>query len=353
MMADRGRGRPSVRRAAVCLAAYLLGAGCGGNSPTGPGESDLDIFINEFLASNATGMIDPDFGEQGDWIELYNGGAAEVDLTGFHMTDDLSNRRVWEFPPGATIEADGFLIVWADGKNLVAEAIHTGFKLSSAGEAIGLYDGNLARVDEVSFGVQSTDVSTGRSADGGSAFIAFDRPTPGTSNLLAPPEGPGGVRINEFLASNDSANTDPDFGRHGDWIELYNTGDSAVALGGWTITDDLGDPARWTIPGGISIAPSGFLVVWADGRDTVAAALHASFRLSRSGEEIGLFTPSSAMVDTVVFGGQAADISAARVPDGTGAWRSLDPPTPGETNGAAKGARTATRSAVVIGGRVR
>ena len=29
------------------------------------------------------------------------------------------------------------------------------------------------------------------------------------------------IFINEFLASNSSTNTDPDFGEHSDWIELY------------------------------------------------------------------------------------------------------------------------------------
>lgn len=47
---------------------------------------DLPI-INEFMASNS-GTIDDGNGQSSDWIEIYNPTATEIDLAGWHLTDD-------------------------------------------------------------------------------------------------------------------------------------------------------------------------------------------------------------------------------------------------------------------------
>ncbi|MCK9167576.1 MAG: T9SS type A sorting domain-containing protein, partial [Bacteroidales bacterium] len=52
-------------------------------------------------------------------------------------------------------------------------------------EFIGLYDQEAtgyAMIDNISFGVQQTDVSFGREYDGAIQFIVFNEPTPGRSN---------------------------------------------------------------------------------------------------------------------------------------------------------------------------
>ncbi|NOZ62418.1 MAG: lamin tail domain-containing protein [Calditrichaeota bacterium] len=52
------------------------------------------------------------------------------------------------------------------------------------------------------------------------------------------------IVINEFLAGNETINTDED-GEYEDWIELYNAGDDAVDLTGFTITDDPTEPDQF------------------------------------------------------------------------------------------------------------
>jgi hypothetical protein len=97
--------------------------------------------------------------------------------------------------------------------------------------------------------------------------------------------------INEVLASNNTNLSDPQ-DEYDDWIEIHNTGATAVDVAGRYLTDDLGDPTQWRFPLDSPevtvIAPGGYLLVWADG-DTADAGLHASFSLSAGGEEIGLF----------------------------------------------------------------
>lgn len=38
-------------------------------------------------------------------------------------------------------------------------------------------------------------------------------------------------------------------------IELYNAGTTVIEPGGMYLTDDLGGPARWQIPAGVTIGP--------------------------------------------------------------------------------------------------
>jgi hypothetical protein len=127
----------------------------------------------------------------------------------------------------------------------------------------------------------------------------------------------GQIMINELLALNSTFNVDPDFQAYADWVELYNTGDSAVDLSGYSLTDDLSASGKWQIPGGVDIPAEGYLVIWLDDKNT---DLHAPFKLNGSGEQIGLFDPYGNVVDTLSYGQQYADISYGRtMPDNT--WK--------------------------------
>jgi hypothetical protein len=140
------------------------------------------------------------------------------------------------------------------------------------------------------------------------------------------------VVINEFLTSNATVLADPDFGSYADWIELYNPADDTAHLDGYFLTDDSGDLLEWQFPGGIAVPPGGFLVIWADGRDTAALALHTSFRLSMDGEEIFLTDTALQTVDSIIYDIQEEDISSGRKPDGGPGWYSFRYPTPGGPN---------------------
>ncbi|MGD0551133.1 MAG: lamin tail domain-containing protein [Sedimentisphaerales bacterium] len=143
--------------------------------------------------------------------------------------------------------------------------------------------------------------------------------------------------INEFMASNNSSSGihDP-HGDYDDWIEIYNLGDTPVDMAGMYLTDDLTDPAKFHIPTGYSsqttIPARGFLVFWADD-ETTQGPLHTNFKLSGSGEEIGLYdTDGVTQIDAVVFGEQTTDISYGRYPDAEENWRFFSTATPGAAN---------------------
>lgn len=134
------------------------------------------------------------------------------------------------------------------------------------------------------------------------------------------------VVINEIMPSNDSTITDQD-GEYGDWIELFNNGDSEVDLSGYYLTDEDTNLTRWAFPEGVSIGAKSTLVVWADDKPSSAAELHANFRLSASGENVYLVTPDLEFADSLSFGEAVADESFARLPNGVGEFSWTQSPT--------------------------
>ncbi len=139
------------------------------------------------------------------------------------------------------------------------------------------------------------------------------------------------VVINELLASNSQGATDAQ-GQHDDWIELYNTAETSVDVGGMYLTDDPDNPTRWQIPAGTTIESKGYVLVWADG-DTADSGLHANFKLNANGDEISLFeADGKTRLDRASYGSQMADVSFGRYPNGTGDFRLLGYPTPGQQN---------------------
>jgi hypothetical protein len=143
-----------------------------------------------------------------------------------------------------------------------------------------------------------------------------------------------GLLINEIMASNSSSVVDPQ-GQYDDWIEIYNSGDKSVDVGGMYLTDDRSVPTKWRIPSDDSpattVAAGKFLLIWADG-DTADPGLHAPFELSGDGEEIALFDGDGITpIDSMTFPEQVNNISYGRFPD-TGRWLFMRSPTPGRPN---------------------
>jgi len=135
-------------------------------TPTGVLLSEDLPRINEIMAVNENGFDDEDRDEE-DWIEIYNAGTSEVNLEGWYLTDRVGNRTKWQFP-AVSLAPDAYLVVFASGKDRADPAgeLHTSFRLSGAGEYLGLVrpDGSTV-VSEFSptYPIQAPDVSYGLS----------------------------------------------------------------------------------------------------------------------------------------------------------------------------------------------
>jgi spore coat protein H len=135
--------------------------------------------------------------------------------------------------------------------------------------------------------------------------------------------------INEFMADNEQTISD-EYGSYSDWIEIYNGDTEDIGLGSLYVTDNFSSPAKWKLPD-IVLQPGGFALFWADG-NTSLGDHHASFKLDKEGEEIGLFSADLLIVDTITFGAQSEDISCGRKSDGAAEIVFFSSPTPGKSN---------------------
>ena len=137
------------------------------------------------------------------------------------------------------------------------------------------------------------------------------------------------VVINEFMASNTNVLADPQ-GEYDDWIELRNLTTNDVDLTGRYLSDEPTNPRKWQFPTGTVIAAESYLLVWADEDTTNTPGLHASFKLSASGEDLALHDTDAnlnAILDTITFPAQTENLSYGRSSTNEDAWV-IQSPTP-------------------------
>jgi hypothetical protein len=295
-----------------------------------------NLYINEF-AANDTWVTD-DRDEKEDWIEIYNDNDFAVDIGGLYVSDVINDPLKYQIPgdsPGlTTIPPNGYLVLWADN-DPEQGILHLNFKLDKDGDELSLVQrrgGTNVYLDSIHFGVQSVNTTYGRYPDGNNDWD-YLVPTPGSANATSFPAVTG-IVINEFSAENDDILSD-DHGEYDDWIEIYNSNDEPVDIGGMFITDSLDYPSKCRIPstdpGSTTIAPLGYLILWADGQKE-QGLLHLDFKIGRSGEQIGLAGyDGTTYIDSLTYGKQYFNSSSSRYPDGDETWL-FTPPTPGSTN---------------------
>lgn len=313
---------------------------------THSGDYGLTLHVNEF-------HYHPPFNyDTGDWLELHNRTAQAIDLKGWSLAHGLQH---FVFRENTVIAPGGYLVVCQDTAFFktyhpdVANALgNFHFDLGNKSGKIALYDSSGKPVHSVRYTDSrpwppladgqgaSVELVDGREgnlpADWRESYVLAG--TPGSPNSLAP--GVSGLFVNEILAANTQTLPDEQ-GEYDDWFELYNGTDDSLNIGGLCFTDDASEPCKWQaplhFPERTTIAPHGFLLLWADGQPE-QGPLHADFRLSAGGEIVAVFQRAAAdyaEVERLIFGQQNPDVSWGRYPDGSASIAFM-PPTPGATN---------------------
>ncbi len=142
------------------------------------------LMVNEFMASNQS-IIADEYGDYGDWIEVFNADAEEVFLGDKYLSDNISDPNKWQMPNMSLASGD-FALFWADAETGKGN-MHTNFKLKKEGEEIGIFDAegtNSFPLDTLHYENQVSDISQGRSLDGGEIWQLFAKPTPGYTNIF-------------------------------------------------------------------------------------------------------------------------------------------------------------------------
>ena len=205
------------------------------------------LAINEWMANPITGP---------DWFELFNRDRLAVSLDGVSATDDPSivgRGHGYRFPSLSYIGSQGFLRVVADA-DLSQGADHAPFRLRSEGGTLLLNDTTQTapgtplplQIDAISYGTQTPGASQGRWPDGGAEVIEFLQ--------NSSPEAPNGkrhpsIRLNEFIQPSAT---------HMTQLELFNSGETPVDVGGWFLTDDATQPRKMRLVGSIVVPPKGY-----------------------------------------------------------------------------------------------
>ena len=293
---------------------------------------DIGLYINEFMASNATTICDS-FGSYSDWIELYNSTDTDMDISGFGISDNLSQPMKYRFPDGTTIAAKGYLVVFCSGNEGMQNGeLHAPFGLRSYGEDVVIANRAGRIIDSYSFKNQETDVSMARIPDGAGELQSNSQPSPGYPNTGAGYSAfdaanrlpLGGVYISEFGGSTGSVASD--------WVEIYNSTGSAVSLAGYGLSNNPKNPAKWVFPD-ISIEPGEYLLLYATGSADKAQKknLKLNFCISSTGEALFFFDPNGKLIDKLSAGRMRSGQSYGR--DGSDNRFYYAEPTPGAQNG--------------------
>lgn len=134
--------------------------------------------LTEFIAGGSDAPVVGD-GSTPDWIEIHNPDGSPVNLAGYALTDDEEVLQKWTFPE-VTLEAGGYVIVFASGDEGTGDELHANFQLDGGGEYLALVDPASAILTEFNpYPEQRGGASYGSI---GEELQFFQEPTPGAEN---------------------------------------------------------------------------------------------------------------------------------------------------------------------------
>lgn len=140
--------------------------------------------LSEILASNTESLMGS-YGTCCDWVELYNGSDAPLDLSGWYLSDDPKELRKGVLPAETLAPGEYYVVFLSkDTKNLRSGYPVMPFGLASSGDRLYLSheeNGTLALVDGAVIPSLPANTSYGRPA-GEAGFSPLSAVSPGQAN---------------------------------------------------------------------------------------------------------------------------------------------------------------------------
>jgi len=305
--------------------------------PGNPSDQQRYLRITEVMYHPAAGGAYNE--EEYEYVELTNIGSSPVLLDGTKFTGGID----YAFTAGDNAHLDpGEHIVIVKNMTAFASRYYTG-AISLAG---GVYTGSLENHGEtVKFeddvnntilefdyeddwygvtdgdgfsltikDVQNTDQSDwGRKSSWRTSARSGGSPGRDDSGEMLPP---GTVVINEVLAHAHAEASD--------WIELHNTTNELVDIGGWFLSDNAVNNMKYEIADGTFIDPCGYIVFYEDPNFGVKGdpGTHEEFALNENGDAVYLHVGRGGelmgLMDQEDFGASLRDVSFGRYITSTG-----------------------------------
>ena len=201
------------------------------------------VCINEVIP-NPNGYDDAAY-PGGEWLELYNNGTIDVDLTGWKVTNTASqtlnfdsttivgyqsgNASTW------TISAGEYVVIARNGSS--------NFYMTNTGMSMTLVDSTNNNLHQATWGSVVSGKSYQQDPSSATAnWVQTNNPTPGQVNTATVSNNliPGDIIMTEAMA-NSWPSYDTDSWPGGEWVEILNTGTSDIDLTGYSIEDAAGN----------------------------------------------------------------------------------------------------------------
>ncbi|QFT98651.1 Bifunctional hemolysin/adenylate cyclase precursor [Roseovarius sp. THAF8] len=270
--------------------------------------AEIDARINEFHYDNAGT-------DAGEFVEIRVGAGQDVSgllIEFYRDTGTVYDTETLAATPDSTQgDFDYYLVELPT--NGIQNGPADGIALSNNGELIELlsYEGTLTATEGTAAGVTSTDIGVAEGsgtpigaslerAEDGDGWTVADQDTRGLNNDFVPLAQ---IVISEIM-QNPAAVSDAD----GEYFEVYNSGEQAVDLNGFTITDNDSDAHVIENGGPLLIQPGQYLVLGRNA-DTLSNGgvtvdyQYSGVALANGADEIVLTDTQGREVDRVEYDG--------------------------------------------------
>jgi len=212
--------------------------------------------------------------DSGNWIELWNPGTSDIELTGFYLKRETPYQRI-EFPDNLKLSANGLLVIANDktkflnaypGFDTTKLIVNQLMDLDNTGDSIKLYN----QYDALVFNfIYNDSLPWKRAADGTGRTMEL-KPTD-YANFLLPSSWitscmygtPGALHqpcdepiVVSEINYNPGSNT-------GEWFELYNNSSNTINISGYKIKDSK-NSNLYILPDNMFLEANKYLVIAAD-----------------------------------------------------------------------------------------
>ena len=309
-------------------------------------KAEQTVCLSEIMPKNRATVRDED-GNFPDYIELYNRSEETVSLDGWRLSDKRGKEEGWTLPD-AKIAPGEYLIVFADGKNVLSGQLHADFAVSD-GETVYLYDPSGEIADRMTCTAPQADTSCIRNAEGETEHTLY--PSPGYPNTA---EGyaewqetlkaAGPLVISEVMTANYSTLAYKT--EYPDWVEIRNISSSALLLSDYYLSDTNDDYKKWRFPER-ELAAGASVIVLCDPEIKAAddeKFLFADFSLNSQEEQLYLSNPSG-LIDYLPLKDIPFGCSLGRKSGENGLFYFAEPSPRGDNTG---GYRTVAASPVCL-----
>ena len=268
--------------------------------------SKFPVQIQEYMSSNT--LYPDENGVCTDWVELYNSSDADINISGFKLTDESRKSR-YTVPAGTVISAHGYHVIYCQKS---AGNAYADFGISrNGGEELILLNRKNVLIDSVRTISLPENASAERNEKG--EFIVSQSPSPGGALIFSEEEIQnnsenifvttyGKVRFSEVIPGNTLYSDG--HGVIADLIELVNVSETDADISGYILQDGI-DGNRFVFPEGTILKPGEYYVVYCSRAQREGT--YADFALSRNGgETLLLYTKEEQLTDyfTTVFCGK-------------------------------------------------